>query len=82
MEKEHASRAQKNDELAARVPLAGFEDLYEITRTGRVFSRTSRAVMLGGYHHSRFIRITVNGAVVTLDKEKAIADSWAAAPPA
>jgi hypothetical protein len=81
MEKEHESRAQKNEEQAARVPLAGFEELYEISRSGRVFSRTSRAVMLGGYHHSRFIRITVNGAVVTLDKDKAIADSWAAVPP-
>jgi len=80
LEKEHASRAQKNEEQSNRVPLAGFEQLYEISRTGRVFSRTSRAVMLGGYHHSRFIRITVNGAVVTLDKDKAIADSWAAVP--
>jgi hypothetical protein len=77
LEKEHASRGQKNDELAERVPLAGFETLYEITRSGRVFSRTTRAVLLGGYHHSPFIRITVNGAVVTLNKEKAIADSWA-----
>jgi hypothetical protein len=78
LEKENASRAQKNDELAERVPLAGYEELYEISRTGRVFSRTSRAVLLGGYHHSPFIRITVKGTVVTLDKEKAIADSWAA----
>jgi hypothetical protein len=37
-------------------------------------------VLLGGYHHSPFIRITVHGAVVTLNKEKAIAESWAAAP--
>jgi hypothetical protein len=80
LEKDHASRAQKNDELAERVPLAGFETLYEITRSGRVFSRATRAVMLGGYHHSPFIRITVHGAVVTLNKDKAIADSWAAAP--
>jgi hypothetical protein len=79
LEKENASRAQKNDELAERVPLAGYEELYEISRTGRVFSRKTRAVLLGGYHHSPFIRITVNGAVVTLNKEKAIAESWAAA---
>lgn len=62
------------------MPLAGYEDLYEISRTGRVFSRKTRAVILGGYHHSPFIRITVNGAVVTLPKDKAIADSWATAP--
>jgi hypothetical protein len=76
MEKENASRAQRNEELAERVPLAGYEELYEISRSGRVFSRKTRAVLLGGYHHSPFIRITVNGAVITLDKAKAIAESW------
>ncbi len=79
MEKENAGRAQKNDELAERVPLAGYEDLYEISRRGRVFSRQTRAVLVGGYHHSPFIRITVNGAVVTLAKEKAVAESFARA---
>ena len=78
LEQQNASRAQKNEELQARVPLAGYENLYEISRSGRVFSRTTRAVLVGTYHHSPFIRITVNGAVVTLPKEKAIADSWAA----
>lgn len=73
---QNASRAQKNDELADRVPLAGYETLYEISRTGRVFALTTRAVVLGGYHYSKFIRITVNGAVVTLPKDKAVADSW------
>ena len=77
----NASRAQKNEELAERVPLAGYEDLYEINRSGRVFSRKTRAVLVGGYAHSPFIRITVKGAVVTLQKEKAIADSWKNAPP-
>ena len=74
---QNASRSQKNDELAERVPLAGHEDLYEITRSGRVFSLKTRTVLVGGYHHSPFIRITVNGSVVTLSKEKAIRDSWA-----
>ena len=77
MEKEHVSRGQKND-LTERVPLAGYESLYEITRAGQVFSRVTRAVLIGGYHHSPYIRVTVNGAVVTLNKEKAIAESWAA----
>lgn len=81
LEKENASRAQKNDELAERAPLAGYEELYEISRKGRVFSRLTRAVLVGGYHHSPFIRIVVNGAVVTLNKEKAIADSFAAMSP-
>ena len=70
---------KKSDEPAERAPLAGYEELYEISRRGRVFARQGRAVLLGGYHHSPFIRITVNGAVVTLDKEKAIADSFARA---
>ena len=77
IEKDNASRAQKNSELEPRAPLAGYEDLYEISRSGRVFSRTTRAVLVGGYHHSPFIRITVKGAVVTLDKEKILAASWA-----
>lgn len=76
IETQNASRAQKNEELEERAPLAGYEDLYEISRSGRVFSRTTRAVLVGGYHHSPFVRITVKGAVVTLQKEKAIADSF------
>lgn len=79
LEKENSSRAQKNGELEPRVPLAGYEELYEISRSGRVFSRTTRAVIVGGYHYSPFIRITVMGAVVTLSKVKALADSWARA---
>ncbi len=78
LEKQSESRAQKNEELAARAPLAGYEELYEITRSGRVFSRKTRAVIVGAYHHSPVIRITVNGAVVTLPKAKAVAESWAA----
>jgi len=79
LDEQNASRAQKNSELEERVPLAGYENLYEISRSGRVFSLKTRAVLVGGYHHSPFIRITVNGAVVTLNKEKVLADSWAAA---
>jgi len=80
LEAQNSSRAQKNAELEERVPLAGYEELYDITRSGRVFSRTTRAVLVGAYHHSAFIRITVKGAVVTLAKDKAIADSWKQAP--
>lgn len=79
LEKENSSRAQKNGELEPRVPLAGYEELYEISRSGRVFSRTTRAVIVGGYHYSPFIRITVKGTVVTLSKAKALEDSWGAA---
>ena len=79
IEKENASRAQQNDELQERAPLAGYEALYEISRRGRIFTRTTRAVLVGGYHYSPFIRITVNGAIVTLSKDKAIADSFAQA---
>ncbi len=78
-EQRNARRAQKNVELEERVPLAGYEALYEISKSGRVFSLMTRAVLIGGYHHSAFIRITVNGAIVTLSKEKAIADSFAGA---
>lgn len=78
LEKEHSSRGQKNDELEERAPLAGYEEAYEISRKGRVFSRKTRAPLIGAYHHSPFIRIIANGAVVTLSKEKAIADSFRA----
>jgi len=81
LDKQHASRGQKNAENEPRVPLAGYEELYEISRTGRVFSRKTRAVLVGGYHHSKFIRITVNGSVVTLSKDDAVARSFAAAEP-
>jgi hypothetical protein len=74
LDRQHSSRGQKNDQLEERVPLAG----YEISRRGQVFPLDSRVVPIGGYQHSPFIRITANGAVVTLRKEKAIADSWAA----
>ena len=57
----------------------GYEELYEVSRRGRVFSRSTRAVMVGGYHHSPFVRITVKGAIVTLSKENAVADSFAQA---
>src|SRR5258708_20127630 len=70
LEKQNASRAQKNSELEERVPLIGYEALYEISRAGRVYSLRTRAVLVGGYHHSPFIRITVNGTAVTLSKEK------------
>lgn len=78
LEKQNASRAQNNENLEERVPLAGYEELYEISRSGRVYSLKTRAVLLGQYHHSPFIRITVKGSVVTLTKEKVMAQSWAA----
>jgi hypothetical protein len=69
--------ARKRSALEARVPLAGYEELYEISRSGRLFSRSTRAVLVGGYHHSPVIRIAVDGAIVTLAKGKAVKDSFA-----
>ena len=76
--KESGGHAQTRDALEERVPLAGYEELYEISRSGRLFSRTTRAVLLEGYHHSPFIRIAVKGAIVTLPRKKAVADSFGA----
>lgn len=76
-EKESGGRVSR-DEREKRAPLAGYEALYEITRSGRVFSRTTHAVLPGGYHHSPVIRIAVKGAIVTLAKDRAVADSFAA----
>ena len=75
-EKEHSARGQKNELLEERVPLAGYEELYDITRSGRVFPRAGKKALIAGYHHSPSIRITVGGKVVTLQKEQAIAESF------
>jgi hypothetical protein len=75
-ERSNAIASPKSKELEARVPLAGYETLYEITRSGRIYSLKSKAFLAAGYHHSPFIRFTVNGAIVSLPKEKALADSW------
>jgi hypothetical protein len=71
-----ATKAEKGD---ARVPLAGYEALYEITRTGRLYSLETHAFLAGAYHHSEFVRFLANGAAVSLPKQKAVADSWRAA---
>jgi hypothetical protein len=70
-----ATKAERGD---ARVPLAGYEASYEITRTGRLYSLETHAFLAGAYHHSAFIRFVANGAVVSLPKQKAVADSWRA----
>lgn len=75
-ERSNAIAAPKSKELEARAPLAGYEALYEITRSGRVYSLKARAFLPAGYHHSPFIRFTVNGTLVSLAKEQALADSW------
>lgn len=62
----------------SRAPLAGYETLYEITRSGRVYSLATHDFLVGAYHHSAYVRITANGAVVSLPKQKAVADSWRA----
>ena len=77
LEKERGGRARTNAEREARAPLAGYEALYEISRSGQLYSLTTRAVLVGGYHHRPVIRIAVNGTIVTLPKEKAVADSFA-----
>jgi len=68
----------KNRDLEPRMPLAGYEELYEITKSGRLFSLKTKKFLAEGYQRSPSIRFTVNGAIVSLSKDKAIADSWAA----
>ncbi len=77
LEKESGGRARGRDEMEERAPLAGHEELYEISRSGRLYSRTKRAVLVGGYQHSPFLRIAVNGTIVSLPRAKAVADSFA-----
>ncbi|MDB4888188.1 MAG: hypothetical protein JWL61_43 [Gemmatimonadetes bacterium] len=68
----------KNKDREPRMPLAGYESLYEITKSGRVFSLKTKKFLAEGYQRSPSIRFTVNGAVVSLSKDKAVADSWSA----
>lgn len=77
-ERANAIASPKSRELEPRAPLAGYETLYEITRSGRLYSLRTKTFLAAGYHHSPSIRFTVNGAIVSVPKEKAIADSWAA----
>lgn len=77
-ERSNAIASPKSSEIEARVPLSGFEKLYEITRSGRIYSLKTRRYLAAGYHHSPFIRFIVNGTVVSMPKDKALADSWAA----
>jgi hypothetical protein len=76
-EKENGGRARTADGREERAPLAGYEDLYEISRDGRLFARQGRGVVVSGYQHSPVIRIAVNGAIVTLPKRRAVAESFA-----
>jgi hypothetical protein len=76
-EKENGGRANARAEREERAPLAGYETLYEISRSGQVFPRTSRAVLVSAYQRSSVIRIAVNGAIVTLPKDRAVAESFA-----
>ena len=76
-ERQDGGRAPGRDTPEERVPLAGYEDLYEISRSGRLYSKKTRAAVDTAYHHSPVIRIVVRGRVVTLPKRKAVADSFA-----
>ncbi len=84
-ERANAIASPKGNAIEPRMPLAGYEALYEITRSGRVYSLKTKKFLAVGYHHSPSIRFTVNGAIVAMPKDKAIADSWAgdntSAPP-
>ena len=73
-----SARTRERDE---RVPLAGHESLYEITRDGRIYSLKTHAFLAAGYAHSAFVRFPVSGAVVSLPKDAAVAASWGAKTP-
>lgn len=62
-----------------KVPLAGYETEYEITRSGRIYSLKEHSFQTNAYPASRFVRITSKGAVVSLDKQQAVSRSFRAA---
>jgi hypothetical protein len=67
-------------EEAPRVPLAGFEDLYEITRSGHLYSRRAERFIQHAYYNGTYIRLQVGGEAVALSIPEAVEASWAAAP--
>jgi hypothetical protein len=79
VESQQSAHARESDERRERVPLVGHEELYEISRQGRIYSRKTGAAQAGVYDRSPFVRIAVKGAIVSLPKDKAIAESFARA---
>ena len=88
----HASRRKREETINAasapkaktrdqRMPLAGYEGHFEITRDGRIYSLKTHAFLVPGYARSAFVRFPVNGTVVSLPKQKAITESWEAKTP-
>ncbi|HEU4648547.1 MAG TPA: hypothetical protein VFS33_05765 [Gemmatimonadales bacterium] len=68
-------------ERAPRVPLAGFEAHYEITRDGYVYARRlGRFVQHAWFEGRRYIQLQIAGVPHKLDIAEAAARSWAQAP--
>jgi hypothetical protein len=64
-------------ERKPRVPLAGFENLYEITRDGYVYSlRARRFIEHAFYDGALYIKLTVGGKSIPLDIQDAVRSSW------
>lgn len=65
-----------------RVPLAGYEGLYEITRSGEVYSvRAGRFIQHRYYQGPGYIQFSVDGEKVILNVQDAVTASWGDVPP-
>lgn len=65
-----------------RVPLAGFESLYEITRTGEVYSLRKLGFIAHKFYNNRaYIEFQIAGEKHQLDIQEAVKASWAKATP-
>jgi hypothetical protein len=60
-----------------RVPLVGFESLYEITRSGHVYSRTLGRFIKHRHLRGSYIGLEIGGETINLNIEEAVQRSWA-----
>ncbi|HYW30899.1 MAG TPA: hypothetical protein VE869_05275 [Gemmatimonas sp.] len=66
-------------DYAPRVPLVGFESLYEITRNGQLYSVRAKRFIKRAYKDGAYLKVQVEGRSHVLNIQDAVADSWAQA---
>lgn len=74
-----ATTLPRDIEQEARVPLAGFESLYEITRSGHLFSVRAKRFIKRAHLEQPYLRVRVDGVSHNLNIQESVAASWAEA---
>ena len=74
-----ASALPPDVEQEPRVPLAGFESFYEITRSGQLFSVRAKRFIKRAHLEHAYLRVRVDGVQHNLNIKDSVAASWAQA---